>query len=234
MKAALFLLADVFMIVVAFRFGLRFIRQYGNYLLGLEWMVVGTSGTNFLLWALLGGNEDSVLYDVAYFFDAFSRSVGITLILVLGLMAVTHRYKPSVPFDVAVFGLAVVGGLLLRGFYGKELEPGSTAFWVATFYVAVNLLAACFLAYFAKRLWDVGERRLSLWTAAVTAMACFIAITYDFFPLSFDDADRTIFYTAALTTWGAQGQVYFLGYRALHDHDTAAVTATALPQRASA
>ncbi|WMX44624.1 hypothetical protein RGF97_06770 [Streptomyces roseicoloratus] len=40
-------------------------------------------------------------------------------------------------------------------------------------------------------------------------------------PLPFDDANRTIFYTAALATWGTQGFVYFRAYRALHDRDAA-------------
>ncbi|MYT25890.1 transporter, partial [Streptomyces sp. SID7760] len=78
MKEALFLLADLWMIFVGYFYGWKLIRRYGNYLLGLEWMVVATSGSNFLLWSLLGGDSGSVLYDVAYFFDAFSRSVGIT------------------------------------------------------------------------------------------------------------------------------------------------------------
>ncbi|MEV6657317.1 hypothetical protein [Nocardia fluminea] len=85
-------------------------------------MVVATSGMNFVLWSLLGGDEGSILYDLAYFFDAFSRSVGV-------------------------------------------------------------------------------------------------AITYDFFPLPFDDENRTIFYTAALATWGTQGFIYYLAYRAMHAHN---------------
>jgi hypothetical protein len=36
------------MVFACYFFGWKSIRKYGNYLLGLEWMVVGTSGTNFL------------------------------------------------------------------------------------------------------------------------------------------------------------------------------------------
>jgi hypothetical protein len=216
MKDLLFLLSDLWMIAACYMFGWRFIRRYGNYLLGLEMAVVGTSGTNFLFWSLLSGDVDSPFYRVAYFFDAFSRSFGATLILVLGLMAVTHRYKPSRTFDVGVFGLAALGGLALGGLHDDTLHVG-----VATFYVVMNLLTTLFLAYFAKKLWEIGARSAAIWTTLVTAAATFIAVTYDFFPLPFDDADRTIFYTLALTTWGAQAVAYFYGYRAMHEHNAA-------------
>ncbi|MFJ9613435.1 transporter [Streptomyces noursei] len=221
MKETLFLLADLWMIFAGYFYGWRFIRRYGNYLLGLEWMVVATSGSNFLLWSLLGAKSDSVLYDVAYFFDAFSRSVGITLILVMGLMKVTHRYKPSVGVDVAVFGVAIVAGLFLRHFHDADLHTDRAAFSVAVFYVVVNLLTAVFLGYFVTRLWDAGARWPAVWTGLVTAAGTTIAIVYDFFPLPFDDANRTVFYTAALATWGTQGFVYFRAYRALHGRNAA-------------
>ncbi|MFI5506236.1 transporter [Mycobacterium sp. NPDC051804] len=217
MKDVFFLMADIWMIFVGFYYGSKFIRSYGNYLLGLEWMVVATSGSNFLLWALLGGGEDSVLYDLAYFFDAFSRSIGITLILVMGLAAVTHRYKPTAAVDVGVFGLAIAGGLYLRQFHDETLHVVP-----ATFYVVVNLLTALFLAYFTKRLWEIGAKRVAIWTGLVTIAATTIAITYDFFPFPFDDENRTFFYTAALATWGTQGFIYFFAYRVLHAYNRAA------------
>ncbi|MBD9730657.1 transporter [Streptomyces sp. H28] len=221
MRETLFLLADLWMIFAGYFYGWTFIRRYGNYLLGLEWMVVATSGSNFLLWSLLGARSDSVLYDLAYFLDAFSRSVGITLILVLGLMKVTHRYKPSRSVDVVVFGVAIVAALFLRPFHGADLHTDRGAFWVSGFYVVVNLLTATFLCFFVKRLWGAGARWPAVWTGLVTVAGTTIAITYDFFPLPFDDANRTIFYTAALATWGTQGFVYFRAYRALHDRNAA-------------
>ncbi|MGV9356019.1 transporter [Streptomyces misionensis] len=221
MKETLFLLADLWMIFAGYFYGWTFVRRYGNYLLGLEWMVVATSGSNFLLWSLLGADSGSVLYDVAYFFDAFSRSVGITVILVMGLMKVTHRYKPSLGVDVGVFAVAIVAGLFLRHFHGADLHTDRAAYWVAVFYVVVNLLTAVFVGYFVKRLWEAGARWPGIWTALVTAAGTAVAIIYDFLPLPFDDANRTIFYTAALATWGTQGFVYFRAYRALHHHNAA-------------
>ncbi|SUA03911.1 Uncharacterised protein [Mycolicibacterium fortuitum] len=54
MKDIAFLLADVWLIVVAFSCGWKFLRHYGNWLLGLECLVVGVSATNFLVGSLLG------------------------------------------------------------------------------------------------------------------------------------------------------------------------------------
>ncbi|QYJ03514.1 hypothetical protein KUV85_14440 [Nocardioides panacisoli] len=217
MKDLLFLAADLLLIFAGFYYGLRFLRIYRNHLLALEWLVVGTSATNFLLWSLLSGSENSPFYDIAYALDAFSRSFGITLILVLGLLTVTHRYRPPVAVEVGVTLLAVTGGIVLGGLHSDtDVNLG-----LAVFYVVMNLLTTCFLAYFAWRLWRIGAAKQAVWTALVTAAACFIAITYDFFPFSFDDENRTIFYTAALATWGAQGIAYFHAYRAMHEHNVA-------------
>jgi hypothetical protein len=215
MKELLFMLADLWMIFAGFFYGWKFIRRYHNYLLGLEWMIVATSGSNFLVWSLLGGDTSSFLYSVAYFFDAFSRSVGITLILVMGLMRVTHRYKPTLIADIGAFGLAIVAGLYLQQFRGHELHVGP-----ATFYVVVNLLTVVFLAYFVGRLWKIGAKGMAVSTALVTAAGTAIALMYDFFPFP-DDEYRTTFYILALGTWGFQLFVYFRSYRALHDHNVA-------------
>ncbi|GGW23082.1 transporter [Streptomyces xantholiticus] len=229
MKDLLFMLADLWMIFAGFCFGWKFIRRYNNYLLGLEWMVVATSGSNFLLWALLGGDEGSILYGIAYFFDAFSRSVGITLILVMGLMRVTHRYKPTVAVDVGVFALAIVAGLYLQQFRGHELHVGP-----ATYYVVVNVLTTLFLAYFTWRVWKIGAKGLAIGAGLATAAASVIAITYDFFPIPGDDEHRTLFYMAALTTWGFQMFMYFLAYRALHNHNVATGAEPASDERSVA
>lgn len=215
MGAAMFLAADVWMIYAGFTCGWMFIRRYGNYLLGLEWMVVATSGTNFLLWSLLGGDEASPLYWLAYFFDAFSRSVGVTLIVVLGLLRVTHRYHPSRTVDIGAFALATAAGLYLQQFH-HEFHVGP-----ATFYVVVNVLTSIFLCWFVSQLWRAGARRHAIATALVVAAGLTIAVTYDFFPISGDDEYRTTFYTLALATWGTQMFVIFRAYRAFHDRAAA-------------
>jgi hypothetical protein len=212
MKELLFMLADLLMIGAGFYAGWRFISRYGNYLLGLEWMIVATSGVNFLVWALRGGDRTGIQYDVAFFFDAFSRSIGITLILVVGLMRVTHRYKPAVGADIGLFALAIGCGLYLQQFRDHALHVGP-----ASFYLIGNLLTSAFLAYFVMRLWRIGAKRVAAWTALATVAATGIALTYDFFPVPEADPNRTGFYIAALATWGLQLFVYYLGYRALDE-----------------
>jgi hypothetical protein len=222
MKVALFLLSDLWLMATTWTFAFKFFRNYRNHLLTLEWLVVAVSSTNFLLWSLLGGDEKSPMYHLAYALDAFSRSFGITLILVIGLLTVTHRYHPPAWVEVGATALAVGGALLFGPIHSDHLNhDDSQAMALAIFYVVTNVLTTLFLLYFASRLWQAGSRGIAVLTALVTAVACFVAVTYDFFPFSFDDADRTIFYTLALTTWGAQAVIYYVGYRALGRHNKA-------------
>src|ERR1700757_3930609 len=211
LKTGLFALADLFMIFAGLTYGWKFLRNYNNYLLGLEWIIVGSSGTNFLLWGLLGGDETSPMYPLAFFLDAFSRSVGIPVILVLGLMKVTHGFKPSLAFDIGVFALAIIGGLVML-FFAQDL--GLTA---AIFYVVMNALTSLFLLYFAWRLWNIGEYGHAIAVTVATAAAAAIAGMYDFYHIPGDDRHHTIFYILALTTWATQLTVYYFGYRALHN-----------------
>lgn len=94
-------------------YGIRMFRDYRNHLLTLEWLVVAVSSTNFLLWALLGADESSPMYNLAYALDAFSRSFGFTLVVVLGLLVVTHRRTAPAWLELGAVGLAVVGGAFL-------------------------------------------------------------------------------------------------------------------------
>lgn len=212
LKTALYALADIFMIIAGFTYGFKFIRNYQNYLLGLEWIIVASSGTNFLVYGLVGANESSPMFHAAFFLDAFSRSIGITVILVLGLMKVTHGYKPSVAVDIGVFGLALIGGLVMSLFAADFGVAG------AIFYVVMNALTTLFLFYFAWRLWRIGAQGNAIAVAAVTIAAAAIAGMYDFYRIPGDDQHHTIFYILALTTWAAQMTVYYNGYRALDNH----------------
>src|SRR5262249_28855009 len=75
-KLLLFILADLWMIAAGFIFGWKLLKTR-NYLLGIEWVIMGTSGTNFLLFTF---TQFQPLFTVAYFFDAFSRAFGFTVI----------------------------------------------------------------------------------------------------------------------------------------------------------
>ncbi|MFE4078693.1 hypothetical protein [Paenarthrobacter sp. YIM B13468] len=215
MVETLFIVADVWLIFVGFVYGWKFIRNHHNYFLGIESLVVGTSATNFLLWSMLSGDPTNPMYTIAYFLDAFSRSFGFTLVLILGLMMVTHRYKPALWHEIGAFALAATGGAYLVTLHqGGKYDVGP-----ATFFLVMNLIASVFLFYFAGRVWRAGARGWSVAVTLITLVAMMIAVTYDFFPWPFDDAYRSYFYTAALATWGTQGFVYFKGHKALYNHN---------------
>jgi hypothetical protein len=224
-KELLFAVADIWMIAVGFTYGIKFIRNYKNYLLGIEWIIVATSGSNFLIYGLVKAGHDSPMYTAAAFLDAFSRSVGITLILVLGLMKVTHRYKPSAAVDIGAFALAAVAGFVLLGYQHHIGTPAKI------FFIVVNVLTTIFLIYFVKRLWDIRERGHAVWAAVATACGFAIASIYDFVHIPGDDAEHTIFYILALSTWGLQMFTYYRAYRAFDAHnksvDTQAVSGNA-------
>ncbi|HEY0888632.1 MAG TPA: hypothetical protein VGE38_03355 [Nocardioides sp.] len=231
--ALAFLVGDVIMIAGGYWAGWKFIKQYGNYLLGLEWFIIATSGVNFLIWALRfpedkAAGEASPQYAVAFFLDAFSRSVGITLLLVVGFLAVTHRYKSSVAVDVAIFAVGIGAGLYLgqSKFQDHVDDAGHHILYTgpATIYLVVNLLTLVFLVYLTKRLWDIGATKVAIATLLVSLAGTGIALGYDFFPFpaSVDPLqDRALFYALALTVWGLQLFTYFFAYRALHDHNVA-------------
>ncbi|GGU35307.1 transporter [Nocardioides albus] len=241
--ALTFLVADLVMIVCGYWAGWRFIKRYRNYLLGIEWFIVATSGVNFLIWALRfaddpAGGETSGQYAFAFFLDAFSRSIGITLLLVVGLMAVTHRYKARLGVEIGIFALGIGCGLYLAQPKFRDHVDDNGEFILhqgpATFYLVVNLLTLVFIVYFVKRLWDIGATRVAVATLGVSLAATVIALTYDFFPLpaSVDPLqDRALFYTFALAVWGLQMLTYLFAYRALHEHNVATGVASADKRR---
>ena len=65
-KELLFAVADLLMIFAGFTYGWKFIRNYKNYLLGIEWIIVATSGVNFLIYGMLRLSHDSPSFHVAY------------------------------------------------------------------------------------------------------------------------------------------------------------------------
>lgn len=219
-REALFAAADIWMIAVGLVYGIKFIRNYRNHLLGIEWLIMATSGTNFLIYGLVHAGPDSPMYSIAFFLDAFSRSIGFTLILVLGLMRVTHRYKPSVAVDTGAFAIAAIVGFVLFHFSEELGTPGKVVFLICA------ALTSVYLVYFARRLWAIGERRHARWVAAATACNLVVAAIYDFVHLPGDDADHTIFYTIALTTWGLAMFTIYRAYRAFDGR----LAATSVPQ----
>ncbi|QUN32329.1 MULTISPECIES: hypothetical protein [Cupriavidus] len=184
-------------------FGLKFLGKR-NYLLGFEWLVVTFSASNFLLY-FLGGVEFS--YRISYFLDAFSRGFGIPVIATAGLMAVTHRYKPSILSDVLFFAAAIAAtAVLVSADFMAQPRP--------YFYVAMWSAFSVYLAYFAWRLLSAGEGLLALGVLVVLLTSQAIATIYDFYKIPGDD-EQALFYVLACLAWSLMCVVMYYAYGAL-------------------
>ncbi|SPS00679.1 hypothetical protein [Cupriavidus taiwanensis] len=184
-------------------FGLKFLGKR-NYLLGFEWLVVTFSASNFLLY-FLGGVQFS--YRISYFLDAFSRAFGIPVIATAGLLAVTHRYKPSIVGDVLFFGAAIAGtAVLVSADFMVQLRP--------YFYVAMWSAFSVYLVYFAWRLLSAGEGLHAFAVVVVLLTSQAIASIYDFYKIPGDD-EQAIFYILACLTWSLMCVVMYYAYGAL-------------------
>jgi hypothetical protein len=200
-------LADALLILAGIVYGVKFLRKR-NYLCGIEWLIMATSGTNFFLWALFGWQ---VCYDAAHFFDAFSRSFGFPVVAVAGMMALTHNYQPSRLADISYFLLGFAGAAVL---VAADHSP-AFAVYKPPFYLLTCVVFLAYLAYFAVRLQKVGETLHAVGTVLVAVTGLAIAVFYDYVPLPGDDVDRTVFYTAALTVWAFMMFELYYAYRAL-------------------
>jgi hypothetical protein len=144
-----------------FYYGYKFLQR-GNALLGFEWLILGYSATNQFL-TFNGWNETAGT--ISWVCDAFSRSVGIPLIAVLGFMKLTHKIEPSLRSDVLVF----VGGFLLAVilYDSKALAP-----FLPTVYLWLMGVWSAYHLYFSHRLWKVDLRKF----AVINALAAFAII----------------------------------------------------------
>jgi hypothetical protein len=200
----LLIASDALLLLSSLVYGVKFLKK-GNWLLGLEWLVITVSTSNLMVYLF---TEKPYLFNVSFFLDQFSRAVGIPVITIAGLMAVTHRYKPSVVTDIALFVMGIVVGLLFAftGF-AVTIKP--------YFLVAAWTVFSLFLAYFAKRLWDAGAKLQAANVIGVLVTAQIIASIYDFYHIPGDDELHSIFYTFALTVWAYTCCALYYAYGAL-------------------
>lgn len=227
-KSIGFLVADFLMVAAGAIYGWKFLKKK-NYLLGLEWWIVAISGTNFFFWALAhdAGLEglSAGLYSVAYYFDAFSRAFGFPVIAVAGLMAVTHFYRPSKLTDMLWFAGSFMAAAVLMvvateyrgvlGSFGESTLVQTIEAAKPWFYLLMWTAYSGFLAYFAWRLFRVGER-LHGWSMVVVMVSGqTVATIYDFFEIPGDDAEHTLFYILALSAWAFSLFAIYHAYSAL-------------------
>ena len=203
LKYIVYCLADVMLIATSLIYGIKFLKKR-NYLLGGELLVVAFSASNLLVNAL---TEIPMYLNVSLFCDAFSRSFGIPVIGIAGLMAVSHRFRPSALVDVVLFALGLVVTVVV---------------WTANFlsapkpyfYLAMWTLFSVYLLLFAAKLVRAGEKLQAMNTILAMTAAQAIASIYDFYHIPGDD-DHVIFYSFALLTWSFLGIAMYYGYCAL-------------------
>lgn len=188
-----------------FLYGTKFIKK-GNYLIGVEWYILAISSTNaFFFFITLNPS----LYAISHYFDAFSRAFGLPILAVAGLMALTHDYKPSVKQDVIWF--AVAGALTFVLIFTPAL-----AGVLPYFYVVMWTPAALYLAYFAGKLWQYGEKGQALGIVAVIVTESIIAGIYDFYKIPGEETNVILnFFTIALFVWAFLAMQIYYGYCAL-------------------
>jgi hypothetical protein len=202
-KTLILCTATVLLLATSLIYGLKFLARR-NYLLGIEWLVVTLSTSNLLVYLLSGAQA---AYKVSYFCDAFSRGFGIPVIATAGLMAVTHRYKPSTFADIAFFAAAIGGTAVL-------VSSTLVAKPLPYFYVLMWTAFSVYLAYFAWRLMRAGATGNALGVVVALVLAETVAWTYDLFQFQNDDG-RVMFYTFALTTWSYLVVQLYYAYGAL-------------------
>lgn len=205
LRSLVLALSSALLALSSFFYGWKIIKKR-NYLLGLEMWIVGISATNAIVFFVTG---NVVSYEISHFFDAFSRGFGMPVIAVAGLMAITHGYKPSIRQDVAVFATAFALTFVL---VGADFIAGVLPY----FYLAMWIWLSIYLAYFVKRLLNVGATLEALGVAVSLATSLAIAGIYDFYKIPGEETNVVLnFYTLALCTWAFLMPAIYYGYCAL-------------------
>ncbi|GGO87666.1 hypothetical protein GCM10011348_41390 [Marinobacterium nitratireducens] len=204
MKEIFGILSCLFLILAGIVYGFKFVKHRKNYLLGFEWLIVAFSATNLLIFLFTGWK---VNYSISFFLDAFSRGFGIPIVAVLGLMAVSHNFKPSVFKDLVIFGITFASTFVL---VLADFVQGPLPY----FYLIMWSCYTLYLVYFTWQLLRAEESFQALLTALGAAAGLAIAVVYDFFPIPGDD-DKMLFMIFALTTWGYTLIQLYYAYGAL-------------------
>ncbi|ARD28762.1 MULTISPECIES: hypothetical protein [Acinetobacter calcoaceticus/baumannii complex] len=197
------LVACIVLALIGWMYGAKFLKKK-NILLGLECWIVAFSATNFVAYMLTAWN---VNLSITMFLDSFSRSFGMPIIAVLGLMALTHNYKPSPLKEFLLFAFSFAGTFVvfLADFF-DEIRP--------YFYIVMWVILVIYLCYFIICLVRAREIVHALATTLTVISSLSIAIVYDFFPIPGDD-NHMIFMTLAFITWGFSIIQLYYAYTAL-------------------
>ncbi|NHV28641.1 hypothetical protein [Burkholderia sp. D-99] len=200
-------------------YGWKFLKKR-NFLLGIEWFIVTVSSTNALIYFATHFEISGL---ISHVLDAFSRGFGMPLVAVAGLMAVTRGYRPSGRQDVVLFGISIVGTIVLVSGLIAKVQP--------YFYVATWAWLTIYLAGFVRKLLAAEERFHAMTTTVAAAASMAIACIYDFYPIPGDEHNVVLnFFVLALVTWSYMTVVLYYAYCALEragqTHDASRLRST--------
>lgn len=202
LRSLILCLSAATLALTGYGYGWKFCRK-GNYLIGIEWMILATSSSNAVYYF---ATMSPTSYAIAHFFDTFSRAWGVPIVVPMGLLMLTRGWKPSVRFDIAVFAISFVAtfGLLAGGVVAQVLPY---------FLLAMSVGFAVFLAAFSLQLFRVGEAAHGAVMLTITASNLFIAVIYDFWKIPGEDTNVFFnFFTLALLTWSAMTVALYYAY----------------------
>jgi len=204
-RTALLLLGCLSLAVAGWVYGLKFLKL-GNHILGYEYIIVGSSGLNFLFY---NATLYQPSYDLMIYLDAFSRAFGFPILGTLGLMAVTHQVRMSKRIKLVLFVVTLgLTSVMLSSDFMLPILP--------YFYLVVIYPFCLYLFYVAKRLFDIGRVGLAIFVLKSTFASLLIASIYDFYTIPGEETNVVFnFFFLALITWSASFVAMYYAYVAL-------------------
>lgn len=190
---------------VGYYYGYRFLLLR-NYLLAFEWWIIGISASNMFIYQAAGVETSGY---IAAFLDAFSRSIGIPLIALVGLMKAINGYEPSKSTDILMFVFGgVVAGVLLFVPAGQAVSP---------YVLLAATVGYCLFAFWLSGLlFRAGKHLISICFILVTCLSIGIAAIYDFWEIPSDATNVFFnFYTLAQLVWAAGFALTYYVYTSL-------------------
>ena len=205
LRSLVCMLASILLSFVMFKYGFKFLKKR-NYLLGIEWLIIGVSGANFALYWVTSSEAS---YSLMIYLDAFSRLFGIPVIGILGMMAVSHHYKPSARVDAWVFIASLIGTavLLYTGIFDTSLPYIYLVMWYGF---------AAYLCYFVVRLFSSSEISVAIHLSIAIVVSTMLHTAYDFYTIPGDETNVFLnFWVIALIVWSYLFAVIYYAYDAL-------------------
>jgi hypothetical protein len=205
-RTALLLLGCFSLAFSGLYYGFRFLKL-GNQILGYEYLIVGCSSVNFLFY-------NATLYQPSYelmlYLDSFSRAFGFPVLGTLGFMVLNHKLQISSVSKVALFAvtLALTPLILYAEFFESVL---------AYFYLIMMYPFCLYMFYVAKRLFDIKQFGLGVFSIVTTLGNALIATIYDFYIIPGEETNVVFnFFFLALITWSVGFVAMYYAYVALH------------------